>query len=351
MKKIPKKWRELPKEERFDIPLRYFNIDRTTIEEIRKITDPKERLIEAARIQYELFGDIHSYLTVWIAGYLSDVMIRQKFGSTQKLLNLFFKPEKFPKEIKPSWADIKRKIRIPEKMTVKLAEETGIHIGDGNLHISTEEGKFKSYRYGITGDLTNEYLYHKMYIKPLIKEIYNLNISVLKRENKNAVESYCKSKVIVTFKNKILGLPIGNKRDIKIPEEILKNNEFQKRCVVGIIDTDFSITENLAITGKLHSLNIIQDIKKIFDENKINYVVSIYKEYGRFYIKKESAINIIEEWKLKNQKHLSKYNLFKEFNKFVPYSTTPERLAVLGGKLDINELEEICKKRRVSVGS
>ena len=76
----------------------------------------------------------------------------------------------------------------------------------------------------------------------------------------------------------------------------------------------------------------------------------IYKEYGRFYIKKESAIKIIEEWDLKNQKHLSKYNLFKEFNRFIPYSTTPERLAVLEGKLDINELEEICKKRRVSVG-
>jgi|GEM_PF-1673939 len=351
MKKIPKKWRELSKEERFDIPIKYFNIDRTTIEKIRKITNPKERLIEAARIQYELFGDIHSYLTVWIAGYLSDVIIRQKFGSTQKLLNLFFKPEKFPKEIKPSWADIKRKIKIPEKIDEKLAEETGIHIGDGNLHISTDGKKFKSYRYGITGDLTNEYIYHTMHIKPLIKDIYHLDISVLRREDKNAVESYCKSKAIVTFKNKILGLPIGNKKEIRIPKEILKNNEFQKKCIVGIIDTDFSITESLAITGKLHSLNIIQDMKKIFDENKINYKVKIYEEYGRFYIKKESAIKIIEEWKLKNQKHISKYNLFKEFNKFIPYSTTPERLAVLRGKLEIAELEQICKKRRVSIGS
>jgi hypothetical protein len=351
MRKIPKKWRELPKEERYDIPIKYFNIDRETIEKIRKIADPKKRLIEAARIQYELFGDIHSYLTVWIAGYLSDVMIREKFGSTQKLLNLFFKPEKFPDKIKPSWADIKRKIKIPEKIDEKLAEETGIHIGDGNLYVSTSEGKFKSYSYGITGDLTDEYLYHKIYIKQLIKDIYNLDTSIIRRENKNSVESRCKSKAIVTFKNKILGLPVGSKKGIKIPKEILKDSEFQKRCVVGIIDTDFSITKSLAITGKLHSLNIIRDMKKIFDKNKIDYVVTIYKEYGRFYIKKESAIRIIEEWKLKNQKHLSKYNLLKKFNKFIPYSTTPERLAVLDEKLGINELEVICKKRRVSIGS
>ncbi len=71
----------------------------------------------------------------------------------------------------------------------------------------------------------------------------------------------------------------------------------------------------------------------------------MYSDYGRFYIRKKGAIKIIEEWKLKNQKHLSKYNLFKEFNEFIPWSTTPERLVVLEGKLGINRLKTICKKR------
>jgi len=35
----------------------------------------------------------------------------------------------------------------------------------------------------------------------------------------------------------------------------------------------------------------------------------------------------------------------KKFNKFIPHSTTQERLAVLKGKLDIKELEKLNKKR------
>lgn len=344
MIKIPKKWRELPKDERYKIPTKYFNIDEKTLKRIRKISDVKKRLIEAAKLQYQLFKNIHSYLTVWIAGCGSDVIIRQKFGSTQNLLNLFIKSYKFPKEIKPSWADIKRRIKIPKIMTEELAEETGIHIGDGSISILKDK-KWKSYQGSINGDLINESIYHKTYIKDLMKKIYNINLSILERVDKNSIESRYKSKAIIEFKHKILGFPIGKKRNIKIPKEILKNKEFKRRCVVGIIDTDFSITSSLSITGKLHSLFIVKQLAKIFDDENIPYTLKIYKDYGRFYIRKKGAIKIIKKWKLKNQKHLSKYNLFKGFKKFIPYSTTPERLAVLEGKLDIKKLEEICKKR------
>ncbi len=289
-----------------------------------------------------------NYLTTWIAGYGSDVVIRQKFGSTQNLLNLFFKPTKFPKGITPSWADIKRKVKIPEEMTENLAEETGIHIGDGNIHISTEKNGFRSYQYSISGDLKDESIYHKEYIRNLIKGLYNIEPSILERQNKNNIDSRCKSRAIVEFKYKILGLPIGKKTNIKIPKEILKNKEFQKRCAVGIIDTDFSITSSLSITGKLHNLEIIKELTKILKRNNILHTLKVYKDYGRFYIRKDGAIKIIREWELKNQKHLSKYNLLKEFKKFIPYSTTTERLAILDGKLDINELENICKKRKRS---
>lgn len=50
MIKIPKKWRELPKEKRFLIPQKFFNIDAKEIEKIRTISDIKKRLIEAARL-------------------------------------------------------------------------------------------------------------------------------------------------------------------------------------------------------------------------------------------------------------------------------------------------------------
>jgi len=345
MIKVQKKWRELSKEEKHKIPTKYFNLDEKILNKIRNIQDPKTRLIEAAKIQYESFNDIHSYLTTWIAGYSSDVIIRQKFGSTQNLLNLFFTPIKFPDKITPSWADIKRKIKIPNEMTEDLAEETGIHIGDGSISILTDK-KWKSYQGSVNGDLINEEIYHKKYIKDLMKKIYNLDILILERDNKNSIESRYKSKAIIEFKHKILKLPLGKKRDIKIPKEILSNNKFAKRCVVGIIDTDFSITSSLSITGKLHSLHLVKQLAEIFNKNDIFHTLRMYKDYGRFYIRKEGAIKIIEEWKLRNPKHISKYLLLKKFKKFIPYSTTKERLAVLDKKLDIKKLEKICNKRK-----
>ena len=74
----------------------------------------------------------------------------------------------------------------------------------------------------------------------------------------------------------------------------------------------------------------------------------MYKDYGnyaRFYIQKNAAYKIINEWQMHNPKHLSKIKVFGKFGKFIPFTTTPERLALLDGKIDINELEEISKKR------
>ncbi len=176
-------------------------------------------------------------------------------------------------------------------MNNNLAEETGIHIGDGNLHIAIDKGKFKSYRYGISGDLINECIYYEGHISKLIKDIYNLKPYILRRGSKGCVESYCKLKSIVQFKNKILKLPIGSKKEVKIPRSILKDDGFQKRCIVGIIDADFNITSSLAITGKMNNLFIVKEMCKIFDKNKIAYIFRLYKDYGRFYIRKKCFRN------------------------------------------------------------
>lgn len=343
---IPKKWRELQKETRLNIPTKKFGIREGDLKNIRKIIDPKKRLIEAARLQYNKFNDIHSYLTAWIAGYGSDVIIRQKFGSTKKLLDLFLKKTKIPKQITPSWSDIKRRVKIPKKMTVGLAEETGIHIGDGNMYASKNNKYGKEYSYAISGDLADEYNYHNNYIKNLIKKLYNLNTTILKRPLKNNIDSRIKSKAIVEFKNKILKLPIGNKKNIEIPKEIMKNKEFSRKCAVGVIDTDFSITKHLAITGKLNNLLVVDQLARIFNENNISFKVKKYINYGRFYIKKEGATKIITKWRLHNLKHISKYLLLKKFNKFISKSNTYERMQVINGKMDIEELEKVCEKRK-----
>jgi len=46
MIKIPKKWRELPKEDRLNIPQKCFKIDKEIIQKIRNQSSPKEKLIK-----------------------------------------------------------------------------------------------------------------------------------------------------------------------------------------------------------------------------------------------------------------------------------------------------------------
>lgn len=182
--KIPKNWRELPKIEKMEIPKKVFQIEESELKRIRQIKDPRKRLVEAATLQYETFNDIHSYLTAWIAGYSSDSIVRQKLGSS---LSLFEAVKGYPQRESQnsSWADIKRKIKIPSVMSGDLAEETGIHLGDGNLHISRDRNGWFSYRYMITGNLTEEIAYHEGYIQPLLRRLYGFQGVLARREENN----------------------------------------------------------------------------------------------------------------------------------------------------------------------
>ena len=346
MQKIPREWRKLSIKKRFEIPNKYFNLDASEIERIRNISDLKKRLVESAKLQYETFQDIHTDLTVWIAGYGSDTVVRQLFGSSKNLRELFIKQSEWKWDIQPSWQDTKRNITLPNEISNDLARETGIHIGDGNLYIQPNE----NYRYSISGDLENELLFHQGYIYNLMKRLYHCNVYFLIREHKNCVESIYKSKSIAQFKNKILGLPSGSKNNICIPKQIFESPEFARECILGIFDTDFSITSSMAITGKINSLKLVRQIHYILSKNNIKHIYQPYSIFGRFYINQKGAQRIIEEWGLKNPKHTSKYLIWKEFGKFIPFTTTSERLAILEEKLPIEKLEEISRKRKLQFG-
>lgn len=55
MQKISKLWRKLPKDQKLRIPVDYFQINEKEVNNIRKIENSSERLIAAAKLQYELF--------------------------------------------------------------------------------------------------------------------------------------------------------------------------------------------------------------------------------------------------------------------------------------------------------
>ncbi len=339
---IPHKWRKLPKNQRLNIPNEIFNIDKEIINKIRKIEDPKKRLIKSAKIQYELFNDIHNDLTAWMSGYLSEVIIRQKFGSARKLReNIVKKDDKIN-----NWMDIKRGIRLPDEINEIVAEEVGIHIGDGNLYKKYTKNQGYKYRFAINGNLIDDYLYHTIHITKILKQVYNYSGNIAIQKNKNSIANIINSKEIVEFKNKILGLPIGNKKLIEIPKEIFNNKNLAKRCIVGIIDTDFNLSKNISLIGKMHSLKLMKQLDILLETLNISHSIKENIDHTIIRINKEDSIKIIENWQINNEKHLSKYKIWNEFKTYIPFTTTPERMLLLKGEISIEDLRKISENRK-----
>lgn len=115
--------------------------------------------------------------------------------------------------------DNKKNTKLPHKITPQLAEEIGIHLGDGFL-----SNKRNDYR--LKGNKLDEKEYYDLFIKKLYKDLYNLNISLKEFDSVYGFEM--DSQALTEFKNKVIGLPRGSKTQnkIRIPY-ILKINDIQ----------------------------------------------------------------------------------------------------------------------------
>ena len=137
--------------------------------------------------------------------------------------------------VKHSKNDIKRGIKIPTKLTPKLAHFLGIHWGDGHLRKNRYD-----YHMIYNGHLINEKDWYLLCLTPLIKELFNVD-SILRRGH-NSLELSFRSKAIHAFLNRVCGLPIGSKNESDIPAIIKKSNrEIKTAFLLGLADTDLSL--------------------------------------------------------------------------------------------------------------
>jgi intein/homing endonuclease len=125
---------------------------------------------------------------------------------------------------------------IPLQITQELAEETGWHIGDGSMNIYNNKGYQKGI-YQLRGHIEDDKEHYIQRIKPLFKELYNLKISLRDMPSTRVFGFQIWSNKLIKFKQN-LGLPLGKKLDIKIPEIFLKNKDLRIAIIRGIFDTD-----------------------------------------------------------------------------------------------------------------
>ena len=201
-----------------------------------------------------------------------------------------------------SYRDKEKGIKIPKVLTPELAEDIGIHIGDGSLYRCNH--KKTAYEFNYSSNINErDYLY---YIIDLKKKLYNLQ--KFRVVNKKGIELnfIFNSLAIATFYENVLKIPVGSKVYIaKIPNIIKKSNNKKiiASCIRGIVDTDFCFCF-LNRNGKLYprlmatfaSYNLVKDLEEAFDllsiKNNVNfYVAKKDKRFNKFYIGHIITIN------------------------------------------------------------
>ncbi len=124
-----------------------------------------------------------------------------------------------------------KKIKLPGEMSPMLAEEIGIHLGNGCLSFNKRYFSFKTNK--------TEEDYMTRFLFPLYKELYNIDLKLMRLKSVVGFEIY--SSAIFEYKNKVLGISYGEKvENIEVPKKVLdtKNKEIYAAFIRGLFDTD-----------------------------------------------------------------------------------------------------------------
>nr|MBA4405484.1 hypothetical protein [Nanoarchaeum sp.] len=128
-------------------------------------------------------------------------------------------------------------MEIPKSITSELAEETGWHIGDGSMNFYLSNNKQRGI-YQLRGHILDDVEHYKTRIKPIYKELYDYDVSLREMHTTGVFGFQIWSNELVNFKHNILKLPLGQKREIGIPQMFLRKKELMISSIRGIFDTD-----------------------------------------------------------------------------------------------------------------
>tara|TARA_Y100000310_G_C20654298_1_gene801205 strand:+ start:85 stop:816 length:732 start_codon:yes stop_codon:yes gene_type:complete len=138
-------------------------------------------------------------------------------------------------EIIFSESDIRRQITIPSFMTTDLAEETGLHLGDGSMNFYSNKGFYQ-----LRGHIIDDREHYQKRIAFLYKSLYNLDVSLRDMGSTGVLGFQIWSDALVSFKHSVLGIQLGKKDNLSIPEAIDTKDLFFS-FMRGLFDTDGSI--------------------------------------------------------------------------------------------------------------
>ena len=196
-----------------------------------------------------------------------------------------------------------------------LAYETGVHLGDGNLTCKKE---WNLSRITYAGNSATDSEYFESILSGILRAIYGKSPRIYHPKGEQTVLVVLNSKEIVRFKMETLGLPSGNKVQIKKFPPILMRR-YPADLLRGLADTDFCVYFNRnepRIEGGFSNMHFASEIARILKRLKIKFQQRKLRRRGKF---DEYRISIcgrkqLSLWMQKvgfyNPKHLKKINDF-----------------------------------------
>lgn len=235
----------------------------------------------------------------------------------------------------------------PFEITEATAEEMGIHLGDGMMNIYTRTDEKKIYLIKISGDVIEDKPYYDYWVKPLEYAAYGKQVepSLLKRNEYGISYS---SKEILQFKSE-LGLPLGRKLKLTIPQEIKRDKELLRRCLRGIFDTDggFSFLTQRDETPSHPRIELGSPNREFMQE--ISNHLFLFGVKNQLYQKsteqwtvtidgREAIEKFLEEISFKNPRHTTKWLIYEKHGYCPKRTNLIERILILQGILNPKRL-------------
>ena len=217
-------------------------------------------------------------------------------------------------------------MKFPSKISEELAEEIGWHIGDGSMNFYNNRKKLTGL-YQLRGHIEDDKEHYMKRIKPLFEGLFDVNLSIREMPSTRVVGFQIWNTDLVNFKRK-LGLPLGNKGEISIPQSLLKKGCLKKSVIRGIFDTDGGIyleRKNHKLYPRAYitttSFRLSEQLLKLFEE--MNLRATRHSQlYKSIFNRKRSYVVTIRGVKMfhkfmkkinpKNPKHIEKYKKFLE---------------------------------------
>lgn len=208
---------------------------------------------------------------------------------------------------------------IEPKESEELAELFGIILGDGHVEWINQGKKIRSYAIVIAGDSRNDKVYLEKYVSNLFSKLFGESGTLGFPKFANSVLLRIHGKKIVEFVNR-KGIKSGNKKvnNQAIPAWILKNQNYLRACLRGLIDADGCIYYISKKTNRNLRISFTSCIPALMDDVKNSFIKlgfnpsKILREKEIYLSSKQDVNKFIDEIGFSNDKHLKRLeNLIK----------------------------------------